>query len=366
MNFARLLIPGLVFQAVVAGGGYATGRELVQFFMEGSLATGLAGMAVTAIVWGIVLAVALENARMISSSDYRTFLRSVIGPFWIAYDACFILLLVLVLSVLAAAAGEIVHSRLGLPNAFGAAFLMLLVSLLTFFGSRLIERFLTLWSALLFIVFAAILALSLVRFSPTIAENFAAAGVDQHYGWLRQGVAYAGYNLAVIPGILYCVRHLQSRRDAIVAGLLGGVLAIVPAVLFFCAMAAAYPKIKAAPVPVELVLQGLNMPWLSMAFHVVLFGIFVKTGAALLHALNDRVSSAVVERGGRLGSWSRAAIALAVMGLSWLLSQGVGIIDLVARGYGLLTIAFLVVFVLPLLVFGSLRIWRTRSRPLQV
>lgn len=366
MNFARLFIPGLVFQAVVAGGGYATGRELVQFFMQGSLATGLASMAVTAIVWGVVLAVALENARMTSTADYRTFLRSVIGPFWMAYDACFVILLVIVLSVLAAAAGEIAHSRLGLPNTAGAAILMFLVSVLTFFGSRLIERFLTAWSTLLFVVFALILALSLFRHFPLIIGNLADSGVDPDLGWLRQGVAYAGYNLAVIPGILYCARHLRSRRDAIVAGLLGGGLAIVPAVLFFCAMAAAHPAIKTAPVPVELVLQGLNMPWLSAAFHIVLFGIFVKTGAALLHALNDRVSSTVIERGGRLGSWARSAIALAIMSLSWLLSQGVGIVTLVAKGYGLLTVAFLVVFVAPLLVFGGLKIWRTRAQPLQV
>ena len=31
--FQRFLLPGLAFKAVVIGGGYATGRELAEFFL---------------------------------------------------------------------------------------------------------------------------------------------------------------------------------------------------------------------------------------------------------------------------------------------------------------------------------------------
>ena len=32
--FKRFLLPGLAFKAVVIGGGYATGRELAEFFLS--------------------------------------------------------------------------------------------------------------------------------------------------------------------------------------------------------------------------------------------------------------------------------------------------------------------------------------------
>ena len=32
-RFQRFLLPGLAFKAVVIGGGYATGRELAEFFL---------------------------------------------------------------------------------------------------------------------------------------------------------------------------------------------------------------------------------------------------------------------------------------------------------------------------------------------
>ena len=43
--FQRFLLPGLAFKAVVIGGGYATGRELAEFFLGSGPAGGLLGMA---------------------------------------------------------------------------------------------------------------------------------------------------------------------------------------------------------------------------------------------------------------------------------------------------------------------------------
>ena len=45
--FQRFLLPGFAFKAVVIGGGYATGRELAEFFLPSGPWGGLAGMVVT-------------------------------------------------------------------------------------------------------------------------------------------------------------------------------------------------------------------------------------------------------------------------------------------------------------------------------
>jgi uncharacterized membrane protein YkvI len=42
MRLYRYIVPGLVIQAVLVGGGYATGRELVEFFISKGPATGTA------------------------------------------------------------------------------------------------------------------------------------------------------------------------------------------------------------------------------------------------------------------------------------------------------------------------------------
>ena len=42
--FQRYLLPGFAFKAVVIGGGYATGRELAEFFLPSGAWGGLAAM----------------------------------------------------------------------------------------------------------------------------------------------------------------------------------------------------------------------------------------------------------------------------------------------------------------------------------
>ena len=53
--FQRYLLPGFVFEAAVIGGGYATGRELVEFFLPAGPLGGLLGMVVSMVVWSAVL-----------------------------------------------------------------------------------------------------------------------------------------------------------------------------------------------------------------------------------------------------------------------------------------------------------------------
>ena len=42
--FRRYLLPGLVFQSIIIAGGYGTGREAVEFFLEYGAVGGLLGM----------------------------------------------------------------------------------------------------------------------------------------------------------------------------------------------------------------------------------------------------------------------------------------------------------------------------------
>ncbi len=53
----RLVLPGLAFKAVVIGGGYATGRELVEFFLPSGAVGGIWAMLLAAAIWSGVCAI---------------------------------------------------------------------------------------------------------------------------------------------------------------------------------------------------------------------------------------------------------------------------------------------------------------------
>ena len=77
--FNTYLLPGFVFQSITIGGGYGTGRELVEFFMTQGPLGGLFGMFLSMLIWSLVLAVSFELARKSRSYDYRTFIKSLLG-----------------------------------------------------------------------------------------------------------------------------------------------------------------------------------------------------------------------------------------------------------------------------------------------
>ena len=353
--FQRFLLPGFVFQGVTIGGGYATGRELVEFFAPAGPAGGLLGMVVTMAVFSAVLAASFELVRLTRSYDYKSFFQRLLGPGWVLFEVAYVLLMVIVLSVLGAAAGEIARNTFGLPPLAGTLLLVGIVGLVVFKGSAWVEKSTAALALALYAAYVVLIAWSLASFGDRIAEAFAQPVGE---GWLKGGVTYAGYNLSCAAAVFFCLRHARGRRDAVVAGLLAGPIAMLPAVLFFIAMMGWYPAIADQSLPSAFLLEQLQAGWFAVVFQLVIFGTLVDTGAPLLHAINERVAGAYAARGRAMPQALRPALALGVMIVSIFAATAVGLVGLIARGYGVLTWAFIVLQVIPVLTIG---LWQIRQ-----
>jgi uncharacterized membrane protein YkvI len=356
--FKRYLLPGFVFQSVVIAGGYGTGRELVEFFLSYGPAGGLLAMLlVSTVIWSAVCAASFEFARVFHSYDYRGFFKHLLGRWWFVYEICYFALLAIILAVIAAAAGSILQETFALPYAVGVLGIMAAVGFLVFRGSSTIERVLAFWSVVLYAVYMAVFVWSFARFGPEIRSAFAAA--EARPGWAVGGVRYAAYNLAIVPAVFFALHDVRTRRQAVSAGILAGVIAIVPGLLFFVAMSAHYPAIVERAVPANYLLEALGSRPLLLAFQIVLFGTLIETGTGLIHAVNERIAGVYRERGRLMPDWLRPLTALVLL-LAGSALASFGLIGLVARGYGTLTWLFLVIFVIPILTWG---IYLIRSSP---
>ncbi|WP_084399211.1 YkvI family membrane protein [Henriciella aquimarina] len=357
--FRRFLLPGLVFQSVIIGGGYGTGREIAEFFLAHGALGGLLGMAVTALSWGLVLAIAFEFARITKSYNYRAFFMALLGPFWRVFELVYLLIILLVLSVLGSAAGEMIASAFGVPDVVGAVLLLAAIGLLAYLGSKTIERVLAGWSVLLYAVYAIFFLWVATGSGDAI---MAALSSGQATGnWALDGVRYAAYNLIALGAVLFVLPYLKTRKDALVSGFLAGTVGIVPGVLVILAMLAQYPAIQNDAVPVLSLLNGLTAFWFIVLFQIVLFGTFIETGVGLIHAVNERVADACKDMGRAFPGWGRLALGAGLTGLAVFLASAIGIIDLIAKGYGALSYAFIAIVVAPLLTIGIYKI--SKSSP---
>ncbi len=354
--FQRLLLPGLAFKAVVIGGGYATGRELAEFFLPSGPWGGLAGMLLATAVWSAICLVTFLFAHVYRTRDYIGFIRALLGPGWVVFEVAYILLVVLILAVFGAAAAAIGQATLGLPTIAGTLALMTAIALVTAYGNPSVERLFTYVSFLLYAVYALFLVFALTRFGGRIVAGFAAGGPTN--GWAIGGVTYASYNVVGAVVILPVLRHLTSGRDAVVAGLLAGPLAMLPALLFFSCMIAYYPQIMAVTLPSDFLLQKLNLPPFRLLFQVMIFAALLESGTGCVHAINERIGNAWQRRSGvSLDRRARLVIALSILTVCMLIAQRFGLVTLIARGYRTLAVVFLLVYVLPVLTIGVLRLW---------
>ena len=118
---------------------------------------------------------------------------------------------------------------------------------------------------------------------------------DVAAGWAVGGVRYAAYNLAIIPAVLFAVRHAETRKEAVTAGLLTGPIAIVPGLLFYLVMCGQYPAILDRTVPANHVLAVLGSRTFQIVFQVILFGTLIETGTGLIHAVNELIPIGIID-----------------------------------------------------------------------
>lgn len=357
--FQRLVLPGLAFKAVVIGGGYATGREIAEFFLPAGPRGGLAGLALATAIWSGVATLTFLFACANGACDYRTFFQALLGRGWMLFEAAYALFIVLVLAVFGAAAGEIGHATLELPRLTGTLALMLAITGVVSFGSASVERLFAWVSVLLYSVYILFFVFALSAFGDRLGAVFSGPATLE-LGWAAGGVTYAGYNIVGAVIILPVLRHLTSSRDAVIAGLTAGPLAMIPALLFFVCMSAFTPAIAAQALPSDYLLARLDHPWFRYLFQLMIFAALLESGSGAVHAIMERVAAAVSAQGRTLTRIQRGIGALLLLTLCMLLAERVGLVALIAGGYRLLAGVVLAVYVLPLATIG---VWQLLHRP---
>lgn len=358
--FSRYILPGFILKAAIIGGGYLSGRELIQYFASNGPLGGLLGMTIAMLIWSCVYAATLEFARVYQSFDYRTFFRHLLGPLWVVFEVIYVVTILTVLSVLTSVAGNTLATVTGWSVLTCELGFMTSVAIVLFFGTRSVEKFLSLWSFVLYAAFAALVWFSLNRFGDRVLLGLQSAPAIDLGAVTWNGLKYAAYNISALPAVLFCARHIGSRRDAIIGGLLGGPLAMLPGMLFFLAMSAFDPEIRDQPVPVEYLLAKLDLPAFRLIFLAVMAVTLVGTCSALIHAVNERVAQSLASAHREFPGWMRASIAAVAMVLSVSVAGKVGLVALVDRGYGLIAWLFIGVFMVPMMTYG---IWKLIRGP---
>ncbi|HPK43056.1 MAG TPA: hypothetical protein PK877_06115, partial [Synergistales bacterium] len=170
-------------------------------------------------------------------------------------------------------------------------------------------------------------------------------------GWALGGFKYAFYNLGTLPAVLFALNYIETRREAIISGILTAILTILPGFFLYLVLMGFYPGILEAELPAYTVLAQIA-PWLLPIFLVVLFGTMIETAVGFIHAVNERVNSWMVDhRNTELTKANRGFLGGA-MGLIGLGVASFGLIGLIAKGYGTISWGFFLLHGVALFTIG--------------
>jgi uncharacterized membrane protein YkvI len=357
--FKKYLLPGLIFQSVTIGGGYGTGRELVEFFLTQGPRNGYFGMITSMVVWGLVMAISFELARIGNAYNYRTFLRALLGKGWGLYEALYLAMMILVISVVGSAANQLLNEMFGVSELLGTVVIMVIIAIIAFFGGKVIERLLSFWSIALYVVYIILFVVVWNLFDQQILEAFSVEPVETQ--WFLNGLRYAGYNIAAVPALLYSVSYIETRKEAILAGIIAGMIGIIPAFLFYTALLSHHEVVLNESIPANFILGKLDNTTFQFVFQIVLLGTFIETGVGFIHGFNERIAGVYLEKGKEMPHWLRLVIALILFIVAIYIANTVGLVGLIAEGYGTITWGFWIIFVVPVLTYGLWRIVKTQT-----
>ncbi len=348
------VFPAAVFQSVLIGGGYGTGRETVEYVTQAGGAGGVLSVLWFFVVLTVVLGASFEFARVFRTFDYRHFFKTLLGHAWWTYEVLAVLLLLLVLAVVISAAGTMALNWFGIPTLLTTGLVIGLTALVLYAGTNTVESVLSAWAILFSIFLVAITLFSLATSGAGLVE----AADDWQRGPSVKGAQYALYNIAAIPLLLYTASSFANRREALIAALAAGVAGALPALLIHSVFTAHLPGILDEPLPMMVVIEGFERAWLTTVYAVLLIGIVVQTAIGVLEGVVQRLDGVRADNGELpFNKRGRALIGGCILAVS-ALGSGFGVIALIGQGYGTLAWGFMLVYALPIITVG---VWKIRE-----
>ena len=352
-------LPAAIFQSVIIGGGYATGREIVEFITRNNPKGGLISLVVITLTFSLLMSISFVFAKKFSKFEYRGFLNTLLGKFWIAYEICFVLLLIIIIAVVCSAASQTIYNTFGISSINTLILTAILIVSFSFLGKNFIEKSLSCWTIIILI--SALAFFFATDSHNNFFETLATTKEFKSVSSVKTGFMFALYNSALIPVLIYSVKYVPNLKIAALSGIFTGIMGATPAFLLHFTLMGDFPEITDIEVPVFWKLEQLSLVSSQYIYVVALFGTLILTAVGILRGVSERVNGWLIEKNySSLSIKYECLLAGAIVFSSLTLSQ-VGIITLVSKGYSLLGWAFFCIFTIPLLSLGVYKIFKTKN-----
>lgn len=356
------------------GGGFASGRQVVEYFTSFGWYS-IFMPVLSQLIVGAVLYFAWKYAVEKQLFNYRqwtdSFFYPIQGIMSNAYEGLYNLTLVTATAVAFATGGATLKAVIGTDYMLNTMMIALALLLLTVFGASVVRKAAAVIAIIIIGGMLVIYIPNIIYTLPQITGNISAlrSGAILNdktlFQAFMQSMKYAGFQSVVFGAYIVHAKILKDPQDVKKAALWGFLLNSGMLVLTSLGILAYYDKgILTESIPALFVIRnGVGAAWMVPLVSVLIILGAVSTGVNLIYGISNRIvqfigrndSDVVFKQKERKRS---LAASLFYVILTWSIAQ-FGLIPLVAKGYGTIGNIALILLVIPIVTKGLIG-WKPR------
>ncbi len=360
--FPPYLTIAFVWFATHFGGGFSSGRQVVQFYTRfGWYAIFMPLIAVA--IMAMTYYYASYFSVVFKTFDYRKWAVKYYEPLGsiggIIFEILYVGIVILATSVAFATGGSTLWKVWGIPYVPSTILVAIVIFLIVIFGADTVRASSSLVSVIVIIGMLAIYGSAIYKNFPQLSRVIQTAHPPGGF-WkgLWNAIVYAGFQSILIGSFVSVVDILKSRKEVFKAFLAGYIINGAILTISSIGILSFYPAILKEAVPSLYVAKfGLpgNLPTYIVAFLILLA--VISTGVTLVYGGAKRVVDFWVEKigtGKGIDTKERSKYII-VTGIyvivTWAIALA-GLIPLIAKGYG--TVGYLAIpfIIIPVLYKG--------------
>ncbi|MGR7948571.1 YkvI family membrane protein [Alcaligenes sp. RM2] len=325
-NIKNILGIAMAFVGVVVGAGFASGQEILQFFSSFGY-WGLLGGVVSGLCFTILGMAVGELSQVSVSHSFKEGLYLICGPrLGVVVDIMITFFMYAIAVVMFAGGGSLMEQQWGVPAQYGSIAVMLITVLIVFLRVDRVMAFIGSITPILVLmmIFLCIYSWN-TRDLPLEELDVIAQTKPQGAGhWLVGSLLYVSYNMVVgAPFLMIAGAQATSRRNALLGGLVGGLLLGFLIVLISAGVFGRIDTIGSAALPM-LMLATEQSKLLGTIMSVVIFAMILTTSVGVLYSFSARIFTP---------NTRKFNIGTAIAGVLGLVGAKIGFINLVGTVY---------------------------------
>lgn len=291
MKYRWVLGVAATYVAAVMGAGFASGKEIYEFFtrygLSGLFGTGLLSFFLAGL--GIYLLIQAQACR---SETYQELLQYLTGNAWAQWlDPLLGVTIVLGLPIVMSGGGAVAYMLFGIHTWLGTFVTAILMLMVLYADTRMFLRLNSYLVGIFFFIGGGISLLAIQK-----GAKYPLASLPHLPGWWLGTTLYVAYNMLSAFVVLGSIGgRLPSPKIAAWGGAVGGLALGLMAFLLGLANHFYYESIRDVPLPM-VIIAGQSGPMMSMLYGLGLWLAMVTTGMGNVWILAERLRPITQEK----------------------------------------------------------------------